>query len=73
MALICAAGNMLTGLGLLAVVNRSPRLRVVFYDDPGRRGGELLVGCLWLLPVSFVLIGLITWALAVLLSKLPPQ
>jgi hypothetical protein len=40
-------------------VTRSPRLRQIFYEGPDNRGGDIAVGCLWAVPISLFLWGLL--------------
>ncbi len=59
----CGAANLILGLLLLLLVQRSPRLSRLFYKGPGaNERGSLLISLMWSLPVVLLL-----WALIFLL------
>jgi hypothetical protein len=57
--MLLAPINMIVGLVGILFVTRSPRLRQIFYEGPDNRGGDIAVGCLWAVPISLFLWGLL--------------
>lgn len=59
----CGAANLVLGLLLLLLVQRSPRLSRLFYEGPrANERGSLFISLMWSLPVVLLL-----WALVFLI------
>lgn len=64
-AIILASLNLILGLTLFLGITRDPTSERIFFegpqpDEPGRPA----IGCLWLLPLSLILVGLWLWLVA---------
>jgi hypothetical protein len=69
-SIIIAALNMITGLVLLLLVTHDPQARHIFYGGPSEREeGLAIIGCIWIFPLSVLIVALPMWLLIRLFSK----
>jgi len=61
-AMILASLNVIMGMFLFLGVTNDPRFERIFFEGPRPTDeGYIPVGCLWVIPLNFLLIGLILW------------
>ena len=66
--IILVSVNVLLGLLLLKGITRDPTAERLFYEGPRPdEEGSPAIGCLWLLPVSLLFVGVLLWLWAVIL------
>ena len=65
---ILASVNVIFGLMLFLGITRDPTAERIFFEGP-RRNEEGLpaVGCLWAMPASLLILGLMMWLVALIL------
>lgn len=69
-SIIAASLNVITGLLLLLMVTRYPYVHHIFYDGPAEREeGLFVIGMIWAIPMSLLIIALPMWLIIRLLSK----
>lgn len=65
---ILASLNVIIGLLLLKGVTHDPTAERIFYEGPRPdEEGLPAIGCLWLLPVSLLFVGILLWLWAIIL------
>ena len=65
----CASLNLITGMVLLLLITRNEQARRIFYEGPRENEPGLpVIGLLWVIPVTLLLVGLIWWLVAQLLK-----
>jgi uncharacterized membrane protein len=73
LSFIMAMINLIIGLLLFQGVIRDPTAERLFFQGPqGSEEGHLNVGCLWVLPASLILSGLLLWLVMSVLRWLFP-
>jgi hypothetical protein len=66
-SIILASVNVIIGLLLFKGITRDPTAERFFYEGPGNDGeGDLRIGCLWVIPATLLLYGLLMWLVAIL-------
>src|SRR5688572_14533477 len=70
---ILASLNVIIGMLLFKGVTQDPTAERLFFEGAKAGGeGDLRVGCLWFLPASLALMGLLMWLWALLLRFIFP-
>ena len=65
---IMASINVIIGLLLFKGITRDPTAERLFFEGPNHEEeGDFRIGCLWVLPASLLLFGLLMWLWAVIL------
>lgn len=70
---VFASLNLILGMSLFLGVTRDPTAERIFFEGPRPdEPGRLEVGCLWLLPLSLLVIELWMWVVALLMRLIFP-
>ncbi len=68
MAMILASLNVIMGMFLFLGITKDARLERIFFDGPSPTDeGYIPVGCLWVIPLNLLLIGIILWVTAIVM------
>jgi hypothetical protein len=74
LGVILASINLIIGMLLFKGITRDPTAERIFFEGPEKKGeGNLNVGCLWVMPVSLLLIGLYVWLVVGILRLIFPK
>jgi hypothetical protein len=66
--IILASLNVIIGMLLFQGVTHDPTAERIFFEGADNKGeGDIRVGCLWLIPASLLLLGLLMWFWAIIL------
>ena len=65
---ILASLNVIIGILLFLGITRDPTAERIFFEGPRENeAGRPAIGCLWLMPVSLLVLGLVMWLVAIIL------
>lgn len=74
---VFASINVILGLTLFLGITRDPTAERIFFEGPGEDddigGGYPQVGCLWFMPASLLIFGLLMWLWAIVLQFILPK
>jgi uncharacterized membrane protein len=74
LGVIMASINVIIGLLLFKGITRDPTAERIFFEGPGNGGeGDIRVGCLWVMPATLLLYGLLLWFVALLFRFFLPK
>lgn len=72
--IITASLNAIMGLSLFLGITSDPTAERIFFEGPHPdEPGLLKIGCLWVLPLSLFIVGLIWWIVAFLVRLIFPS
>ena len=67
MGIILASVNVIIGMLLFKGITRDPTAERIFFNGPSNEGeGDIRVGCVWFLPTTLLLYGLLMGLVALL-------
>lgn len=68
LGVIFASLNTILGMSLFLGITKDPTADRIFFEGPRpNEGGRWSIGCLWVMPVSLLILGLGMWVVAVVL------
>lgn len=71
---IVASLNVILGLSLFLGITNDPTAERIFFEGPRpNEPGLPQIGCLWILPLSLLVIGLMLWFVALLVRFIFPS
>jgi hypothetical protein len=66
--IICASINLILGMSLFLGITKDPTTERIFFEGPRpNERGRWEIGCLWAMPISLLLFGLIAWIVIVIM------